>query len=87
MTEITKQKLSAGEIAAYRQGKLIISYEQLAVCYLVAKYAINEQEPKFSQKFSNSFGIESGMNNETYRRCVEKYKLLFTGEDEDDQKN
>lgn len=75
--------LTGGEKVAYKKGNLIVSDEQMAVCFLVAKYAINEQVPKFSQKFSHDLSIECGMNAETFRRCVEKFKILFLGLDED----
>lgn len=75
--------LSSGEKVAYKKGNLIVSDEQMAVCFLVAKYAINEQVPKFSQKFAHELSIECGMNTETFRRCVEKFKILFLGLEED----
>ena len=77
------KKLSNIELACYKQGKLIISDEQLAVCYLVAKYNVNGQIPKFKFQFEHNLGIECGMNEETYRRTTKKFQLIFEGKDED----
>lgn len=79
------EKLTKREIGLIKQGKLIVSNEQLAVCYLVAKYSINNKIPNFIIKGTTNFSIYSGMNPETYRRCIEKFKLLFLNLDSDEE--
>lgn len=79
------EELRGGEKRAFTMGNLIVSTEQFAVCYLVAKEALNGQEPNFQYKIANQLFEEIGMNPETFRRCVSKFSLLLTGKAEDQE--
>lgn len=79
-------KLSKSELASWKQGKQIISDEQLAVCYLIAKCSLNGSFPNFLVKSSISdIHIYSGMNMESLRRTTEKFKILLLGQQEDEE--
>jgi len=77
--------LSNQELSSWKQGKLIISSEQLAVCYLISLYSINGNFPSFKLKSSiEEVFIYCGMNRETFRRTVEKFKILILDQQDDD---
>ena len=76
--------LNKHEIKSFERGNLIVSDEQNAVCYLLAKEAIKGKYPNFKLKTTiDNIAIECGMNTETLRRSVNKFTLLITGKDDD----
>lgn len=76
-TALTKRELSI-----LKQGKQLVTEEQFAVCYLTAKCQIKNRTPEFGI-YNKNLAAECGMNPETFRRTVEKFKLVITGKDED----
>jgi len=78
---LEETELSVGEKVALKAGKDVSTKEQFAVCYLVAKGHIKRLR---ESGISDNLALESGMKPETYRRAVNKFKLLIEGKQEDE---
>jgi len=74
--------LTKKELCILKQGKQIVTEEQFAVCYMTAKCQLKNRTPEFGI-YNKNLAAECGMNPETFRRTVEKFKLVITGKDED----
>lgn len=79
-------ELTKHELSSFEQGKLIVSDEQMAVCYLIASQGLNGNFPSFTLKTSISeVFIYSGMNQETLRRTVAKFTILLLDQQDDEE--
>lgn len=79
-----EKKYTSGELTAIAAGKEVISQEQAAVAFLVAKYALNEKVPPFNPMPANDFSVAAGFKPVTFNREVNKFKLLLEGNEEDE---
>lgn len=77
--------LTKGERTAYAQGLEILTLPQLAVCYIVAKFELNERVPPFMPMPANEFSVAGGFKPMTYKHAVNKFKLLLQGLGEDEE--
>jgi hypothetical protein len=82
----TEPVLSSAEKVALAAGKLIVTEVQMALCFITAKEQLEEGKYYLGTGIDKTqLYIECGMNQETFRRCVEKFKILLNGQDEDEE--
>jgi hypothetical protein len=82
----TEPVLSTGEKVALAAGKLIVTEVQMALCFITAKEQLEEGKYYLGTGIDKTqLYIECGMNQKTFRRCVEKFKILLNGQEEDEE--
>lgn len=75
--------LSAGEKRMLDRGFDITTEAQFAVCYLMA---LGKENQMRTPGMSDNYAVECGMKQETFRRAVNKFKILIDGEEENEEK-
>ncbi len=82
----TEPVLSPAEKVALAAGKLIVTEVQMALCFITAKEQLEEGKYYLGTGIDKTqLYIECGMNQETFRRCVEKFKILLNGQEEEEE--